>query len=103
MVSDTLAERIQQHYAAEIAEVDREAANAAQAIIHQLTIALMSSADLSLTLDGHHLKADLHPAARARLLSSITEIVRTKLSIQRCVGERAALSSNATSMSFLHQ
>ena len=52
MASDTLDERIQQHYAAEIAEVEREASDAAHAIIHQLTIALMSSADLIITLES---------------------------------------------------
>lgn len=103
MASDTLAERIRQHYSAEMAEVELDATGAAHAILHQVSITLMSSADLNLTLDGHHLKADLHPAAHARLLNSITDIIRTKLSIQRCAGERAALSSNATSRSFLHQ
>ena len=103
MASDTLASRIQARYATEIAEIDREAASTAQAIVHQLNITLMSSADLNLTLNGHHLKAELHPHAEARLLTTITEIVRSKLSIQRSTGEREALSTTATSRSFLHQ
>jgi len=99
----TLAERIQQHYAAEIAEIDRQASDTAVAIMHKVSITLMSSADLQLTLDGHHIKADLSRDAHDRLQTMITEIVRSKLSIQRCEGERTALIGRAEYRSHLTQ